>query len=189
MKRSVVVMALLSIFLWSGNRALATLIDGHYTVTTTVGGPVGGYYSYVYEVYNVDQDNKGLNGFVIQVPLTATLQNITDPTSGSGNGSWLHLTLTGSLPSPPFDGQTPQSGYQWLAWGINGDAEYPKGSTATFSFQANAPPGTNLGFVSTGPDVRAFFGGNFTSPVPVPSTVLLLGSGLLGLAGWRFRKR
>jgi hypothetical protein len=30
---------------------------------------------------------------------------------------------------------------------------------------------------------------NFLQPVPLPSTVLLLGSGLLGLAGWRrYRK-
>jgi hypothetical protein len=193
MKRIVVVMALFSIFLWSSNRVLATPIGGHYTVTSNVSGPVGGFYTYGYEVYNVNQGELGLDGFVIQVPLTATLQNITNPaTLPTGSGSWWHTSVSGPLPSPPYNYQTPQSGYQWLVWGIAGDAEYPIGTTATFSFEANAPPGINLGLASTGPIKRDWFEGNFTgptSPVPVPSTVLLLGSGLLGLAGWRIRKR
>ena len=49
------------------------------------------------------------------------------------------------------------------------------------------PNGSNL---FTQADGGGIFGPNFdTKPVPVPPTVLMLGSGLLGLAGWRrFRK-
>ncbi len=209
MKRIVVVMALLATFLWSGNCVWAyTLTDaditlnGEYTVNTQVSAQVGGFYTYTYSVTNNNQGTgtsdppRGLNGFVLQVPLSATIQNITSPLAPPGsldptNSYWrIIFQGPGALPFP--NGPSPQSGYQWLAWGSDGlYPEYEIGQTAVFSFQANAPEGSNLGIVSTGPQ-GSYFVGAFTgptSPVPVPSALVLLGSGLLGLTGWRYRAR
>lgn len=205
MKRIVAAMALLAIFLWSGNCVWATTAS--YTVTTEVSAPEGDFYTYTYYVHNNNQglplgeydsnsEPRGLNGFVIQVPLSATIQNITSPGAPPGspdasNSFWkIMFQGTGSLPY--LNGASPQSGYQWIAWGSEGMyPEYGIGGTAVFSFQANAPAGSILGIESTGPG-GPYFEDSFagpTSPVPVPSALVLLGSGLLGLTGWRYRAR
>lgn len=47
------------------------------------------------------------------------------------------------------------------------------------------------GFTNYGQTTSAFFADGTTTPVPEPGTMLLLGSGLIGLAGWgrkKFRK-
>ena len=70
MKRIVVIMALLSIFLWCSNSVLAYTLDygqnmdGHYTVSTEVTPLAGGFYKYDYAVTNLDQGSETrLSGF------------------------------------------------------------------------------------------------------------------------------
>ena len=53
------------------------------------------------------------------------------------------------------------------------------------SFQA---AGTSLSFPSTDINNARVFGNAEVEPVPEPATLLLLGSGLLGLAGWRWKQ-
>jgi uncharacterized Zn-binding protein involved in type VI secretion len=193
MKRIVVIMTLLSILLWCSISALAyPLMDGHYTVDTLVTDIGGGFYKYDYAVTNVDQGGtfvyEGLDVFIIQVPVTATLRNIQNPAicpsdpcnDSNGPRYWGHATHDGPLNWWPYSSDTPQSGFQWLFWyGMN--TCYPQGTTALFSFEANAPPGSNLGLVVTyqsnsfpTPYTYGVFQGNVTSPVTTPVTLELL---------------
>lgn len=202
MKRVGLVLTLSIIFLAFGSVAWATPIDSHYTVSATVISLGGNNYQYSYEITNVDQGTgagNGLGGFFIQVPLSATVSNITDPPPylDIANAHWVDFFSTSLDPANNFIG-TLKPGYQWLGWWGGGTpAIYPIGTTASgFSFQVNAPPGVSQGEVTTylwdrvNPPSYQSFEGNMTSPVPLPSAVLLLGSGLVGLAGlgWRRRK-
>jgi uncharacterized Zn-binding protein involved in type VI secretion len=195
MKRIVVITTLLSIFLWCSAGVWAyTPMDGHYEVSTEVTDLGGGFYRYDYAVTNVDQGPEpgypwvGMDVFIIQVPLTATLREIKDPAvcpsdpcdDSNGGRYWGHGTINGSLGGPPWSGEMPQSGYQWLWWSGQNTC-YPQGTTAHFSFEVNAPPGSNLGIAVTylGTGIWTnytyrMFQDNVTSPVTNPVTLELL---------------
>jgi hypothetical protein len=210
MKRIVVIMALLSMFLWCSNSVLAsyTPMDGHYTVTTTVTDPGGGFSRYDYAVTNLDQGPQtgypwvGLDVFIIQVPSWAIIQNIqvpaicpSDPCNDSNGGRyWAESIGTAAPGGFPWYGGFPESGYKYLAWGGQ-NTIYPLGTTAHFIFDVDATPGSILiaaTYLGTGVWTNytyEAFQGTATRPVPVPPTVLLLGSGLLGLVGLRRLKK
>jgi uncharacterized Zn-binding protein involved in type VI secretion len=193
MKRTAVIMALLCAVLLCSTSVLAsTPMDGHFTVNTQVTDLGDGFYRYDYAITNVDQGTayiyQGMDVFIIQVPLTATLREITDPAvcpsdpcnDSNGTRYWIHGTVNGPLTWYPYSGETPQSGYQWLWWAGQNTC-YPQGTTAHFSIEVNAPPGSNPGLILTyqantfpTPYTYGVFQGNFTGPViPTPLNVEL----------------
>jgi hypothetical protein len=186
MKRFALALALSAIFLAAGSGAWATLLTSEYTVSATTADLGGGNYQYSYEVTNNNQGGgapHGLDGFFIQVPQNATILSINDPPSYNSGGYWEHGFATSLAPIINSNG-TLKPGYQWLWWwGQQEPSVYPVGYTASFSFQANAPPGLSQGVVTTYSGAGSYqsFEGNMKSPIPLPPTVLLLGSGLLGL--------
>ncbi len=199
MRQALVVMLALSfILLAAGSGAWATPLTTQYTVTATVTNEGGGNYEYSYVVTNNNQGGSapygyyGLDGFFIQVPLSANILTVNVPTSYGGSpGYWEDVLTSSPNPIISFSG-TLKPGYQWLEWwGIDGSSVYPIGATADFSFVVNAPPGLNQGVVTTylGYPNYECFEGPMTSPVPLPPTVLLLGSGLAGLGLLRFRRK
>jgi hypothetical protein len=180
MKKVIVFLGILSIILLSSNILIAVPIDSHYTVTTKV-TPGVGVWKYDYTVTNNDQGTGspyGLDFFQIQVPLGATLTNITDPPSYMPGGYWAHGTTT--TIDPRFNSSaTLKSGFQWLYWaGVNPASVYPAGASASFSVTVNAPAGISQGIVVSyyGSSYQGFEG-NFTSPggaVALPLPLLLL---------------
>jgi hypothetical protein len=97
------------------------------------GGGSVGHYLFQYEVTNLDQGSgwpQGFDGFYIQVPLSATILNITNPppylSGGYPAGYWNHYF--GQNPDPNWGATaTLQPGYQWLNWwGLNERSVYPQ---------------------------------------------------------------
>jgi hypothetical protein len=194
MKPRMVMLALLLLLLTCPGGVLADSWSGHYEVDVTVSTLGVNSYNFAYAVTNLDQGTGapvGLDGFYVQVPLTATITNYTDPTGYTG-GSWPHY-LPGGNPGSGSSA-TLQPGYQWLEWwGLDPASVYPIGTTATFSFDAgNVVLGQHQGAAVTywnGP-----YGYNQTyytgyedliqgpAAIPLPGTLALLGPGLVGLA-------
>ena len=150
----IVIIALSAILLAAGRGAWATPLTSQYTVVSTVTDLTGGKYKYSYLVTNKDQGTGppvGLDVFLIQVPKSATIldTDITDPASYSSGGSWTHH-FTDTIDSRYHSSATLKSGYTWLEWdGNQPPSVYPVNTSATFSFQANAPPGLSEGIVVT----------------------------------------
>ena len=133
------------------------------------------------------------------VPLAATISNIQapDPYINTPNAYWISYY---ELSWPPIDETT----YKWLKfWGADPSSVYPVGTSAVFSFDADdVQVGTNQGYVVTYfyedakqySDPNYWYHSYFTqitgpmpAPVPEPTTILLIGSGIIGLAGVRKR--
>jgi hypothetical protein len=152
------------------------------------------HYRFEYAVANLDQGGfwQGLDGFLIQVPLSATLVDITDPPPYSSDlyygipPIWAHQF--GS--SPDFSGATPtvQPGYQWLEWwGHWPPSVYPTGTTATFMVElANVSVGFNDGVTVTYWGAYSYTGyeGALQGPVtaaPLPSSFILMATAMVAL--------
>jgi hypothetical protein len=191
MKPRMVILALLLLVLTCPSGVLADSWSGHYTVTETDINLGVNSYNFTYAVTNVDQGTGapvGLDGFYVQVPLNATITNITVPDGYTG-GLWKNY-LPGGNPGSGSSA-TLQPGYQWLEWWGEGPASvYPVGKTAIFSFDAgNVVLGQHQGAAVT-------YWGWWANPtytgyedlirgpaaIPLPGTLALLGPGLLGLA-------
>lgn len=187
----IVMLALSAMLLAAGSGAWAIPLTIQYTVTPTVTDMSGGIYKYSYDVLNNNQ-SLGLDVFLIQVPDVPGNTNIsliTDPVSPGSPGFWNHH-FTSTLDTRYNSSATLKPGYIWLEWDGNlPGSVYPIGTSATFSFRADAPPGLSEGVVVTFTGGYIGYEAIMTSPVPLPPTMLLLGSGLLGLGAWRrFRK-
>ena len=188
----IVMMALSAILLAAGSGAWAIPLTTQYTVASTVTDLLGGNYQYSYQVTNENQ-TQGLDVFLIQVPENANIPEIfiTNPASLGPPGYWSHY-FTDTLDTRYNTSATLKPGYTWLEWdGNDPSSVYPVGTSASFSFQANAPPGLSEGIVVTylgSANSYQGFEGIMTSPVPLPPSMLLLGSGLLGLVGLGWRR-
>jgi hypothetical protein len=191
MKTRMVILALLLLALTCPSGVLADSWSGHYDVGVTVSPLGGNSYNFAYAVTNLDQGvapHEGLDGFYVQVPLTATISNITDPPIyGTGSAWWGH-SLEFNKPSVGGDHAVLQPGYQWLAWwGYNEPSLYPSGTKVSFSFDAsNVAVGQHQGItVSYFLPYPTYIGYEDViqgpATVPLPSALALLGSGLLGL--------
>jgi hypothetical protein len=161
MRGKMTTLILVAVVLSFSQGAQASSWTGHYSIKTTITQKGVGHYLFQYEVTNLDQGSgwpQGFDGFFIQVPLSATILNITNPppylSGGYPAGYWnnyLGYHLEGDPPPEwPF-GATLQSGYQWLWWwGLNEPSVYPVGTTAIFSVELdNVLVGYNDGVVVT----------------------------------------
>lgn len=105
MKTRMVILALLLLLLTCPSGVLAGSWLGHYEVDVTVSTLGVNSYNFTYAVTNLDQGTGapvGLDGFYVQVPLTATISNITDPPSYGGSGGWWEHFLPGGNPGLGF---------------------------------------------------------------------------------------
>jgi hypothetical protein len=200
MRTKVMVLLLAAWFLVGVPGAQATPWTSHYSVNNTVTPQGGNKYLFEYAITKLDQGGswQGLDDFYLQIPLTATILNITDPPPYTFDGvaSWIHDFNGAVNPYGAAISPLAEPGYQWIEWwGHWGNSVYPPGTTATFSVELDKVSlGYNDAAVVTYLWVPAVtytgYEGRLLGPVttaPLPPGIVLFGSGLVGLGFWRPR--
>jgi hypothetical protein len=153
----------LTIILGIAPTAYAMSLNGEYIINATTTDLGANSWQFIYHITNVNQGfvpQSGLDGFIIQVPLTATISNIIVP-SGYTGGIWGWNTYTSPPNSDVFyaleESLSPLlPGYQRLRfWGRGIESVYPQLTTTEFSFQASnvmvgAIPGETVTFWGPG---------------------------------------
>jgi hypothetical protein len=173
---------------------LLKALTDQYTVSASSTQLSPSSYRFVYDIHNNNQGSGppvGLDAFELLVPISATIENVSNPLSYSGNpGYWSFSERDSTTP-----------GFKKLYWdGAYEQSIYPVGATAHFSFEAH---GVTVGSITerlttyksgTATDwYYAPFSGTTIGPtitvVPEPSTFVLIGTGLIGAVSVVLRKR
>ena len=195
--------------------SFADLLSGEYTINVTTTQIAVDSWQFVYDITNVNQSiggTTGFDGFYIQVPLTATISNVSVPAPysvgwGDTRWNWGLATVLTNMPVAP---EAPLlSGNQWLwFWGNTYPSVYPLGTTAEIVFQASGvtsglTPGVVVTYWQDGPAPPQYgaeqvpptnyyysaFSTSLIGPVaiPEPSAFVLLTIGAVALLLFRRR--
>jgi hypothetical protein len=178
--------------------ALADLVTWRVDVTLTDGGPVTGYFNYdtgaleitswSITVHPADASLSSLVG--VTNPFTFTPADFGDADTGKV-GAYVEAGFSVILPTELGPQETTYVLLLFLPFdtdfGVAGSVPCTRG---VYSIQTwvGTEPYYDMNYVSSG-YVEILVDHGSVSAVPLPPTILLLGSALVGLAGWRrFRK-